>query len=1337
MKVCSRMAGRIAAGILAAGVAARAPARELKFDEAFIPRFNIPHTSAAPVIDGTIGGDEWREAVKLAGVAVTHTLAYKDRPVFFWVAWDEQHLYLAARSDVLPGHRLYRQSRERYAQGVVYDDSYEFALFLHDRNQLQGEVSSFMKMVVNSLGSGEYQKIYPSIGQNLYNWRPDAEVANRVYEADGKKWWDFEMAMDLEDLQLPAPNRAGDELWIGLFADLKNPQWQWLDFPSASGHLEHDGFPRAVLTAGAPYVQVDRLAGLHDRRIDFRATVFNPSARPVRVDAGLKVLFGDGDGRTAPPRNASVLVDEHRALTIPAGGSAAIEVSHALEGLDYGEPVDAKGKPKRAARSGFVSFEVRAAGAAPGAAPVYDYHVAFTGTDKSYLDAKPRETPMEVASQYNPAMGLLELTADTLDAAVPGGTKPAGATYAVTRGAATVASGRLGYYAHLKYSDLVRLPDLAPGTYKVRLALVDAGGKELVARDDLSFTRKDEAKEFAHWWNNDIGSWRKVLKPFEPLEAGGNTIRCTRRLYTLDGLGLPEQIEADGGGVLAAPARIVVKVDGVEHTVPAAGPVRFTSKKDWWVDFEGPAAEVAGVRFRAKGWMEQDGLVELALTYEPVSGPVAIEALRIEWPVDDALGNRMSCIGRGGNYCARSVGAIPAGEGRVWDTLKEIGQTGSGMVVGSFTGNLWVGTEQRGLLWCADSDEGWEPHGAVAAHSIARRGGATVMVNHLVGEAEGKAPLALDAARTVRFGYNASPFRKLPRGWRYNQRSAANGFSGGKYKVDWDTGQDWFSVLSPPFADLKKWDAYYAHCKAEAARLTREGQHPGHSAAYAMGPRLRPYLTNQIALRGYMEKTREPGLYRYFGPDWAGEPLNKSYRDYMVYLMDRQVREGGCTHFYFDISFTGYDYDTLAAGCGYRLPDGRVQPTFGNTNLRRWYQRSYAMIQENNLWPGGISGHATHSISLKALPFADAILDSEYPMKDPIDAYTSDYMIALSCPHNFGVNISHLGFMNPVWPAMHDAGMGGGHGGVFGLPEMLRWGVTREDVAFVPYWRNEGVVKEAAPGLLVSVWKRPGSALVGILNYGLDPEGGEKERQGRVRLDLAALGVPADAIARGGERVRVRHLWSNDLEARYYGHLAAWEDRPEIGRAQDPKQVKRSQPPCTPRLDPKTGVVDGFPVFYHAARFVTLDWEEQPVADASWKDLPADRTALLDWGINTARELTPAEVAQAFDVPAGTQVRAWRRAHAPGVLVAVKNAAAGPTRGTLRLDRDALGLAIGQVWADFVSVVALDGMPARNYEREDTFARIGADGVSYNGWTGEAALDLSAGATRVFAVERY
>ena len=44
----------------------------------------------------------------------------------------------------------------------------------------------------------------------------------------------------------------------------------------------------------------------------------------------------------------------------------------------------------------------------------------------------------------------------------------------------------------------------------------------------------------------------------------------------------------------------------------------------------------------------------------------------------------------------------------------------------------------------------------------------------------------------------------------------------------------------------------------------------------------------------------------------------------MIWLMDRQVKEGGCQHFYFDISFGEKLFKQLAAGFGYRLPDGSV-----------------------------------------------------------------------------------------------------------------------------------------------------------------------------------------------------------------------------------------------------------------------------------------------------------------------------------------------------------------------------------------------------------------------------
>jgi len=584
-----------------------------------------------------------------------------------------------------------------------------------------------------------------------------------------------------------------------------------------------------------------------------------------------------------------------------------------------------------------------------------------------------------------------------------------------------------------------------------------------------------------------------------------------------------------------------------------------------------------------------------------------------------------------------------------------------------------------------------------------------VLRNHVVGTYPGKKALRLEAARTITVGFNATPFRRFEPGWRLNQISAANGFSGGKYKVNWDTGQDFFSILSPPFADLARWPEYYAHCLDEATKRSRQG-------LYRIDARLGPYLTNQIALRGYMDKTVEPGVYDYFAGDWVrgNEVLSPTYTDYMTYLMDRQVRKGGCTHFYFDITFAGTPFRNLAAGLGYRLPDGRLQPELGDGNLRRWYQRVWAMMQENNRCPGGVSGHSTNGICLKALPFADSILDSEYPMKDPISVYPSERMIAGSCPHAFGVNISHLGFMNPNWPAMHDAVTGGG-GGVFWHPDFLHWGIGRDDVCFVPYWRNAEAVRDLTPGVFASLWRRPGSVVLGFCNYGPDEDGKEQTRPVRMTLDLRALGVPAGAA---GERLRVRQFADLPAQERYVGHLKWYQDLPgEKGKDQ------KAVPPFEPRLDSATGTLDGFDLRYHDVRFVVLRWEDGPVDDRAWRDLfpGALRAEALDWGI--AAKDTVALGGKALDESVRTEgdavrVQAWKR---PGsVLLRFENPADKPAAALVRLDLARLGTKLDpkkDLWRRFTQVYDLQHLTLGPWN----------PGVQCGWWDEEKSIRPSAG----------
>ena len=1283
--------GIFVAGCLALGLGlgmACAQEAKLMYPDELIPRLNIPHMSKAPVIDGKIDPEEWREAVRVTGMVSTHSLDFRDRPVWFWVAWDEQHLYLATRSDILPGHRLYRASRERYTTNAVFDDAFEFGVFMHDRNKKEGEVSSFLKFILTSLGSGEYMKIYPSIGQNMYNWQPDSKVANTIYEADGKKWWDMEVAMDLAALEMPVPNKAGDKVGLLLAADLKNPGWQWLDFPSATGHLVHHGFPRTTLTTDQPYVQIERCGGLHDEKLELKSLICNPADVPATVTVSASVTY-------TPPKEAKeqprVVVDEKQTLTVPAKGTVRFDLEKAFPGLTY--TFTKWGSAENKSR---FSLTVKRGDAPAELAPVYTYTCDFAGTDKKYLQADTRTTVFEYDMQFNPVTNRILLAGDTLDAAIPTESKIAALTYAIDKDGAVIKEGRITQFVHLKYEDVVDLPAIASGKYRVTLTFVDADGKALVSRNDISFEKKDEAKEFAGWWNNRIGDTEKVLTPFEPLkvksQASGAIIACTRREYDLDGLGLPRQIVANDGNVLTRPAQIVVTVGGKEQAVPTKGKLTITDTKDWRIEFTGDSV-VAGIAFSVKGWMEQDGLVNLALTYAPesrvasresrVEGAgtgVPIEDLRVEWPVDDRLGSWMSCIGGvGGNYAPRTIGKVPAGQGAVWDTLSGIGKAGSTMVIGNWENNLWIGNEIRGFLWCADNDRGWVPNDRTPAHSLLRDGTTLVLRNHLINLPRGEKPFVLDAPRTVHLQYNATPFRHFAKGWRLTQVSAANGFAAPDYKTNEKTKKEYFSILSMPSTDVTEWPEYYAKYKAKAEAKAKGG-------GYSIGPRLTTFLTNQIALRGYMDKTVEPGLYDYFRADWVpgNESLNKSYTDYMIYLMNRHVREGGVTHYYFDISFSR-DTANPVAGFGYRLADGRVQPGSMDGALRDWYKRVWALMLENNLYPGGVSGHATNSICLRALPWADAILDSEYPMPEPILTYPPDRMIAMSCPHSFGVNISHLGFMNPYWAAMHDAGTGGG-GGPLHSDAFRHFGIAADDVAFVPYWRNGELVKQAGQGLFVSTWKRPHGAILAVMNYGLDPQGTEKMRTGDVTLDLRKLGIPRGAA---GDQVRVTELDTDEriLPDRYLSTYAWLRELPDAPHPRGWKDHKvKLRPPVTPQLDLATGKLGGFDIFYHDVRFVLITWDDKAVADSGWKDLfsGADGASVLNWGI--ARAETKALSAQELTECVTTtdpmvQTQAWKQ---PGtVLLRVVNTGGKATDATLILDLGKLGVKVAKRWAAY------------------------------------------------------
>ena len=364
---------------------------------------------------------------------------------------------------------------------------------------------------------------------------------------------------------------------------------------------------------------------------------------------------------------------------------------------------------------------------------LFRYYTYFTlGYEDKWVSNTPPAATFPLIGSFNPAHNNFRLSADSYYLDNPGDAKSL--NYTVTRKGDTkpVAEGKLSKVEYYYFNELLQLPALQPDEYLVSATMTLSSGKTL-GPVTTAFTKLDEAKAFTPWWGKNVGYTERVLKPFEPLKREGQTVTLWGRTYRLDALGLPQQITSQSQPLLAGQTRIVVTQDGKETVVPLDGKLSFTEETAWRIGFRG-TAQGAGLSFKTTGTIEQDGLVKISLSYAPLDKiPVTVDALRLEFPIRAEVAEGLLCIGPGGNFASLSHPLLPNKQGRLWSTL-ELGGKGSGMKVGSFYPDVWLGSEQRGFFWWADSDEGWVPDDAIPAHEAVRQGDAVVLRNNIIGK---------------------------------------------------------------------------------------------------------------------------------------------------------------------------------------------------------------------------------------------------------------------------------------------------------------------------------------------------------------------------------------------------------------------------------------------------------------------------------------------------------------------------------------------------------------------------------------------------------------------------
>ncbi|MEI6502378.1 MAG: glycoside hydrolase domain-containing protein, partial [Armatimonadota bacterium] len=503
------------------------------------------------------------------------------------------------------------------------------------------------------------------------------------------------------------------------------------------------------------------------------------------------------------------------------------------------------------------------------------------------------------------------------------------------------------------------------GDQTVSALITEASGKE-AGRAEAVFNKPDKAP----WANNTIGMQDRVLKPFTAMTldggrgskvaAGGNMAGCWGRTYKLDGV-FPSQIESQGSKLLTRPIALDAQT--------AAGPVtwrptgsKITSHGDTRVKQEA-SADSPQFALATKTAVEYDGMLWTELTLTPKAS-TELTDLTLRVPIDARFARYLHHVK--GYWGDDDAGLLP-----------DAGFAGIG-----FHPYLWLGDDDRGLAWFADTQQGWSLAPGKPTVEAKREGDVVMLQVHLMNQ-----PTKLDKPLRLSFGLQATPVKPRPadaRSWRMGNLGTADDLAApsmGTMQVLWPNGNLQFYGWPVPKDPV-------------AFRKTVADLH-------AKGVRVLPYVNLNFMANGateweyYSSDFRDParsfttGDVAQMGSALIGAcPSIPAWRDLIAWKLAKFVEEYQVDGIYVDC------WNPNAClieehGCGWRDAQGNLQGRFSILGAREIVRRVQELLQDRVKNPHIII-HMSTTVCIPMLSFGDSMLDGEQYQaggKDPKDDY--------------------------------------------------------------------------------------------------------------------------------------------------------------------------------------------------------------------------------------------------------------------------------------------------------------------------------------------------------------
>jgi len=538
---------------------------------------------------------------------------------------------------------------------------------------------------------------------------------------------------------------------------------------------------------------------------------------------------------------------------------------------------------------------------------------------------------------------------------------------------------------------------------------------------------------------------------------------------------LPSQITTAGVELLAQPMRLVAfgEEGALSWTQSGCELWERTDEQATLLGWQVNDAMIANFVVR----VEFDGLMRVDLTLAPLRQPKAsLQRLWLEIPLRKERATLFHYwTGRWGS--AENSGAVPIDGMRL-----------------PFKPIVWLGWEEGGLTWCAESDRNWQVAERGRAIEIVPSENAVVLRVHLLDTPPQRLPL------TFTFGIQGTPVKPLPKD--FHEWRICHGASYGMERQPVIEGAK-ETVLDKAARLGVKTLVFHEHWT----------------------PVQNYWRTNrETELRALIAAChqRDIKLLLYFGyelstlaPEWsaiADKVLVKTpmgglaggyfrqppQRDYIVCLNNQwaerlldgivsAIERYGFDGVYLDGTIEPFGCANEAHGCGYRTADGKLRETYPIFAVRQFMRRLYEAL---HLKGKLINAHQSTYCGTPTLAFVHSYWDGEQfgrgelagdPLRKlPLANFRAEFM-----GKNFGVPCEFLVYEQPPdWTVDHTLAFTLLHDvrvrplGFGAMLEKLSaiWTVMSQfgvsEAEWHPYWRNGGLIQTQPESVKVSGYRR-------------------------------------------------------------------------------------------------------------------------------------------------------------------------------------------------------------------------------------------------------------------------